>query len=274
MQQQLPLLTIITPSFNQGHFIEETIKSILSQNYPNLEHLVMDGGSKDHTHDVVKKYPNIIWTSEKDRGQTHAVNKGVSRAKGSIIGWVNSDDTFMPGTFDVVVKKFTEDPACGIVFGDYRAIDEKGATLYDVKSFCGSYEEMIRWWDYTYAVHQPTVFVKKEVFDRVGLLDESYHYAMDYEWWLRAAKYYPFQYIPQYLATYRMHKDAKSFAPLETYVYPEQLKASKLHWGPFWLPRYWKFRKSYLAWLARKPKETLHSTELESWFEEEKQKHQ
>jgi glycosyltransferase involved in cell wall biosynthesis len=272
MNSSAPLITIITPSFNQGHFIEETIQSILSQNYPNLEHLVMDGGSTDNTIDILMRYPHIKWISEKDRGQTHAVNKGVTKATGEIVGWVNSDDTFLPSAFNAVIEKFQADPDCAVIFGDYHAIDEKGAILYSVQSFACGYEDMIRWWDYTYAIHQPTVFVRKKVFDVAGLLDESYHYAMDYEWWLRVAKHFPFFHVPYYLATYRFHKDAKSFAPLEKYVYPEQLKASKKHWGPIWTPRYWKFKQSYQMFLLKKKKETLHAPALGEWFAETEKK--
>lgn len=266
------LLTIVTPSFNQGHFIEETIRSIRSQNYPRVEHIVMDGGSTDNTVEVLRNYPDIIWTSEKDRGQTHAVNKGVQKATGEVIGWVNSDDTFLPGCFETVMRKFTSDPGCSVVFGDYHAIDPEGKLLYKVEGFAGSYRDMIRWWDYTYAIHQPTVFVRKRVFEVAGLLDESYHYAMDYEWWLRVAKHFTFHHIPMPLATYRFHKDAKSFAPLERYVYPDQLKASKMHWGPIFLPAYWRYKKSYEAWLEKKRAETMHDPALQSWYDEARKK--
>ena len=272
MTHSMPKISIITPSFNQAHFIEETIRSVQDQNYPDFEHLVIDGGSTDNTIEVVKKFPYIIWTSEKDRGQTHAVNKGIRKSTGEIIGWVNSDDTFLPGCFDVVIKKFLSEPNCHVVFGDYHAIDEEGKLLYSQKSFCGTHEEMIRWWDYTYAIHQPTVFVRKEVFERAGLLDESYHYAMDYEWWLRAAKHFPFHYVPSYLATYRFHKDAKSFAPLEKFVYPDQLRASKKYWGPVWMPKYWKFQESYQKFLLRKSKETMHNPALDEWYQNEQKK--
>ena len=191
-------------------------------------------------------------------------------APGDIVGWINSDDTFLPGALDAVVKQFQADTDCSVVFGDYHAIDEKGAILYSTRGFCGTYAEMIRWWDYTYAIHQPTVFVRKAVFQTAGLLDESYHYTMDYEWWLRVAQHYRFQHIPHYIATYRMHRDAKTFAPLEQYVYPEQLRASKEHWGSFWQPRYWSYRKSYQMWLLRKSKETLHNPALQDWHDETK----
>lgn len=270
MTVDVPLLTIVTPSFNQGKFLEETIRSIHGQEYPRLEHIVMDGGSTDNTVEILKRHPEIIWTSEKDRGQTHAVNKAIQRATGDIVGWLNSDDTFLPGSFEAVMKKFNSDPSCHVVFGDYHAIDENGKLLYTQEGFAGSYEDMIRWWDYTYAIHQPTVFVRRDVFKVAGLLDESYHYTMDYEWWLRVAKHYPFHYIKYPLATYRFHKDAKSFAPLEQYVYPDQLRASKLHWGPVWTPRYWRFKKSYEAWLRRKPKETMHNPALQDWYDETK----
>lgn len=260
------MLTIITPSYNQANYIEETIQSVLRQNYPNLEHLVMDGGSTDGTVDILKKYPHLQSVSEKDRGQTHAVNKGIQKAKGEIIGWVNSDDTFLEGAFNAVIQKFSSTPDCFVLFGDYHAVDERGNPLYSTKGFCGTYEEMVRWWDYTYAIHQPTVFVRKEVFTKAGLLDESYHYAMDYEWWLRVARHYAFHHVPKYIATYRMHKDAKTFEPLERHVYPEQLRASKKHWGNVWQLNYWNYRKSYQMYLLRKQKETLHNPALEGLY--------
>jgi glycosyltransferase involved in cell wall biosynthesis len=263
----LPLITIITPTYNQGQFIEETIQSVLGQQYSALEHLVIDGGSTDETIDILKRFSHLRWVSERDRGQTHAVNKGFQMAKGEIVGWVNSDDTLLPGTFEVVINKFQSDPNCAVVFGDYHTVDEHGTILYSTLGFCGNYEEMIRWWDYTYAIHQPTVFVRKKVIDTVGSLDESFHYAMDYEWWLRVARHYQFHHIPQYLATYRMHRDAKTFAPLEENVYPDQLRASKKHWGHFWQPRYWRFKKSYQLYALRKPKKTLHNPALQDWHE-------
>jgi glycosyltransferase involved in cell wall biosynthesis len=266
MTDTLPLLTIVTPSFNQGHFIEETIQSILRQGYPRLEHIVMDGGSTDDTTKILKNHPHIQWFSEKDRGQTHAVNKGFMKATGEIVGWINSDDTFLPGAFDAVIEAFRRNPSWNVIYGDYEAIDEKGNILYKQESFCGSYEEMIRWWDYTYAIHQPTVFVRKHVIDTIGMLDESFHYTMDYDWWLRIAKQFPFHKVILPLATYRFHKDSKSFAPLEQDIYPDQLRASKKHWGPFWKPRYWMMKKSYQAFLLRKPKETMHNPALESWY--------
>jgi len=262
MDKSLPLLTIITPSYNQGQFIEETIRSILDQNYPNLEHLVMDGGSTDNTIEVLKNFPHIVWVSEKDHGQTHAVNKGLQRARGEIVGWLNSDDTFLPGAFEAVSHKFASEPDCYVAYGDYHAIDAGGKILYSTKGFCGTYEEMIRWWDYTYAIHQPTVFVRKEVIRKVGLLDESFNYTMDHEWWFRIARYYQFKHIPHYIATYRMHRDAKSYAPLEKYVYPELLRASKKHWGSIWGRKYWLYLKSYRAFLLRKPRQTLHNPAL------------
>ncbi len=263
----LPLLTIVTPTFNQDRYIEETIRSVVEQGYPRLEHIVMDGSSTDGTIDVLRRYPHLDWTSEKDRGQTHAVNKAVRKARGDVIGWINSDDIFLKGAFRAVIEKFQADPDCFVLFGDYHAVDERGGILYSTQGFCGTYEEMIRWWDYTYAIHQPTLFVRRQVFETAGLLDETYHYAMDYEWWLRVARHFRFHHLPAFLATYRMHQDAKTFAPLEYYVYPEQLRASKRHWGHPWQRRYWKFRKSYHMYQLRKPKETLHNPALQTWHE-------
>lgn len=262
-----PLLSIVTPSFNQGQFIEETIRSVLNQKAPSIEHIVVDGGSTDDTLAVLGRFGHLDWTSEKDRGQTDAVNKGLRKARGQILGWINSDDVFLEGAFEAVLQTFEADPDCSVVFGDYHAVEADGRLLYSTEGFCGTYDEMVRWWDYTYAIHQPTVFVRRGVLEKVGFLDESFTYAMDYEWWLRIARHYAFVHVPRALATYRMHRDAKTFAPLEEFVYPEQLRASKRHWGPVWRRRYWRYRQSYQAYLKRKPARTLHNPALEQWHD-------
>lgn len=262
MSEAAPLISIVTPSLNQGAFIPETIRSVMGQNYPRVEHIVVDGGSTDSTLAILATFPHLKWTSEPDTGQSNAVNKGMKRATGEILGWINSDDTFLPGAFDAVAARFAADPTCNVVFGDYVAIDEKGAILYRKTGFCSPHNEMVRWWKYTYAIHQPTLFVRRRVLDDVGYLDESYHYAMDYEWWLRLSAKHPFHHVNKTIATYRLHAAAKTSTALEDHVYPEQLRASKAYWGSPVTPGYWVNRFSYRRFLKHKPQFTYHDTIL------------
>jgi glycosyltransferase involved in cell wall biosynthesis len=266
MDTKKPLISIVTPSLNQGRFIEETIRSVIDQDYPKFEHIVIDGCSTDNTIEILKRYPHLVWISERDHGQADAVNKGLAKAQGDIIGWINSDDTFLPDAFEVIAGKFQADAQCSVVFGDHHAVDENGSIIYSTKGFVGSYREMIQWWKYTYAIHQPTVFIRKEVLNSIGSLDETYHFAMDYEWWLRISQRYVFYHIPQYIATYRMHKEGKTFEQLELNVYPEQYRASKKHWGKCWHLQYWQCMLSYQKYLLQKPRATYHHPSLDKLY--------
>ncbi len=200
-------VSIITPSFNQAHFIEATIESIISQTYRDYEHIIMDGASTDGTVEILKSYPHLKWVSEKDRGQSHAINKGFRQATGEIWAWQNSDDTYEPQAFETVVKFFQDHPEVGMVYGDYHTIDEHGEWLFTVHP---------PEWDFSRFIHgrfcplQPATFWRADVARDVGEIEEELHWVMDIDFFARIAKKYRVAHIPEVLGSFRIHAAAKS----------------------------------------------------------------
>jgi glycosyltransferase involved in cell wall biosynthesis len=244
-------VSIITPSYNQGHFIEETIKSVLSQEGKFfLEYLVIDGGSTDHSLEIIKYYDNLIrsggwscrcrgitfsWISEKDFGQSNAINKGLMRANGEVLGWINSDDLYFPGAFQRVVEHFHYNPQDDIVFGDGDVINENGdlqwewlARTYNLK-LLKSYHSL--WNDFTNYIMQQATFWRRRVPERIGLLDETLHYAMDVEYWMRAGQAgLVLAHLPVKLGKFRMISGTKSLSsPLA--FWPDMLEIFRRYNG-------------------------------------------
>ncbi len=210
----LPRLSIITPSFNQAQFLEGTLRSVLNQGYPNLEYLVIDGGSTDGSVEIIQRYADRLayWVSEKDNGQSDAINKGLARATGEIVAWINSDDTYLPGAFRAQVGYLCAHPEVDVVYGDCVYTDADGQPLQNAYGRPFSLTELLRFT----IPYQPTLFMRRTVIERAGLLDPAYHYAMDSEYWLRLhAGGARFDYHPQLVATYRLHGTSKTTSGIQ-----------------------------------------------------------
>lgn len=226
---ELPLVSIITPSFNQAKYIEETILSVRNQGYPRIEHIVIDGGSTDGTLDILRKYEDgLTWISEKDGGQADAINKGFRRATGDILGWVNSDDMYVPGAIQTVVDHFQSHLEDGFIYGDCEALDENGKS-YGIRTHVkqGGWKELVGELDF---IVQPASFWRSSVWKSCGELDEKLHYTLDYEYWMRIAKAFPPRYIPVLLAKERLYAAAKTFSGAVTRMEEIEMVA-KRHGG-------------------------------------------
>jgi glycosyltransferase involved in cell wall biosynthesis len=207
-----PKISIITPSFNQGHFIEETIRSVLAQNYPNLEFIIIDGGSTDETVSILKKYSDWLtyWESVPDRGQSHAINKGLKRSSGDIINWLNSDDWYLPNTLLEVALQFVNDPQVDVVSGhEYHVETKENIFLSGGTYLKSSLEETIEMCQ----IAQPSTFFRADKMHRVGPLSEHFHYLMDGEFWIRYLLLFGqnnFKKMSVPLVNFRLHRDSKS----------------------------------------------------------------
>jgi glycosyltransferase involved in cell wall biosynthesis len=221
--KSIPLISVVTPSFNQGKFIGEAIASVEIQSHHNYEHLVVDGMSTDTTASIMRslmedgRCPYLSWISEPDTGQSEALNKGFKIAKGEIIGWLNSDDRYLPGCFEHVVKVFEENPHVDIVYGDYRLVNELGDAFQtrreiEFSAFVLRYHRILY-------IPTTTTFFRRRVFDEGNWINEDLHYAMDFDFFLRlAARGYQFRHIPEILADFRYQEDSK------TCSFPEKQK--------------------------------------------------
>ncbi|KZL90196.1 glycosyltransferase family 2 protein [Clostridium magnum] len=226
-------ISIITPSYNQGKYIEETIKSVNIQNYKDIEHIVVDGKSSDNTIEILERYEkNIKYVSEKDTGQANAVNKGIKMASGDIIGWLNSDDLYMPNTISKVMEYFKKNPKCDILYANAHFVDVNGTIIgkYPTERF--DYKRLA---DRCY-ICQPSVFFRKKAIEDIGYLDESLHLCLDYELWMRIGKKYRFYYIDDYLSCSRMYQENKTLSRSDE-MYEEAHSILKKYYG--YVPLSW-----------------------------------
>lgn len=201
------MISVITPSFNQGRYLEQTIESVLGQQYPRIEHIVVDGGSKDDTVSVLERYPHLKWVSEPDRGQADALNKGLQMATGDLVGWVNSDDFYEKGAFHRVSQVF-QDESVQWVVGDVTNYYNDGTHIY-LRSENVTSEALMRDPD---LVRQPGVFFRRELLTAVGGWDPGLHMVMDLDLWIRLARIQPPRMVHERLAYFRIHPEQKTRA--------------------------------------------------------------
>jgi len=205
-----PRVTIVTPSFNQARFLEQTLLSVLGQGYPDLEYIVIDGASTDGSVEILQRYAPYLahWVSEPDSGQAEAINKGLRRATGEIVAWLNSDDTYLPGAVVEAVEALRCHPEWGMVYGDVLSVNEDGSPINVMRYEQWGLEDLASF----HIIGQPAVFMRRAALEQAGLLDPSYHFLLDHHLWLRMARSAPVGYVPQVWAAGRFHAGAKNIA--------------------------------------------------------------
>jgi glycosyltransferase involved in cell wall biosynthesis len=205
--QSSPLVSIITPSFNQGQFLERTILSVKNQDYPLIEHIVVDGGSSDNTLDVLRKYHrDLTWVSEPDNGQSDAINKGFGMSKGDILAYLNADDIYLSGAIRSVVDFFSTSIQTDMIYGNYLMIDQHENVLRKCRLFDICFADLLK----RNIIGQPAVFFRRRILEKVGPLDVSLRYSMDFDLWLRIASLGTIRHMNQYLSCFRIHPKSKS----------------------------------------------------------------
>ncbi|MBM4431594.1 MAG: glycosyltransferase [Chloroflexi bacterium] len=207
-----PPVSIVTPSYNQGQFVEETIRSVLLQGYPNLEYIIMDGGSADGSVDIIRKYEPWLayWVSERDSGQAQAINKGWRQSTGDVLAWMNSDDGYLPGALGLAVSWLASHPGTDVVFGACLRVDEGGDVIdqpvlppFEYLAFVDGFNDYIP---------SGSTFIRRRVVERLGGLDESLRLVMDWDYWLRAGLVCSFGQTPEVLSVFRIYPQAKTWS--------------------------------------------------------------
>lgn len=204
-----PKISVVTPSYNQGEFLERTILSVLNQNYPNLEYIIIDGGSADSSVEIIKKYEKYLsyWVSEKDKGQSEAINKGFSRATGEIFAWLNSDDIYLPKVFYKVLKKFKQEFEIDLIFGNVYLIDDFDNIIRELRFTKFDFSMLI----YEGGnLHQTGTFWTKNIYHKVGGLSVNYDFCMDFDFFCKVANKGRLLYIKEFLSGFRIHPSSKS----------------------------------------------------------------
>ncbi len=204
-----PLVSIVTPSFNQGEFISDAIESVLAQDYPRIEYVVMDGGSTDSTLDVLRGYGDRVrWTSGPDAGQSDAIHRGFLAGSGKYIAWLNSDDRYVPGAIATAVEELEANPSAAFVYGLGEFMDRDGTVIgpcsmiepWSLERLLGSLNMVL----------QPATLFRRDAYEAIGGLDTSLHYCMDYDLWIRLGSKYPVRFLPRLLAQARVYADTKT----------------------------------------------------------------
>lgn len=245
MAKTTQTFSIVTPSYNQASFLEETILSILKQkgNF-TIQYIIADGGSYDGSVEIIKKYDELLrdkkvvlnckhialtWWSRKDKGQSDAINQGFKLAEGKYIAWLNSDDYYVQGALEGALKAFASDEKLGLVYGDYDMVDAKGNIVERKKAAKFDLARLIDEGDF---IAQPSCFFTKEAIDKVGLLNPKYHYALDYDLWIRIWKEFPVKKVDELWSKFRLHPSSKTVA-LEKNFWKEEREISRKHGAPF-----------------------------------------
>ena len=258
-QKPLPKVSIVTPSFNQALFLEQTLRSVLEQDYPNLEYIVIDGGSRDGSLEIIHKYADRLayWQSQPDQGQTDAINQGFTRASGEILAWLNSDDLLLPGAVNAAARALQAHPEAAMVYGDALLINAEGKTIGKFPAAQTDYRKLRRGYVH---IPQQASFFRADLWRQVAPLDVSFYFAMDYDLWVRLAALAPLVYVPQLWAAFRLHGAGKSIAA-DDRCWPEMLRVHYRDGGKVLSPivfKYW-LRKLASPLLMHRRKKQMRS---------------
>jgi glycosyltransferase involved in cell wall biosynthesis len=225
-----PLVSIVTPSYNQGRFLEATIRSVLDQDLrPAVEYIIIDGGSTDGSIDIIRHYSDRLayWVSERDQGQTDAINKGFARARGAVLAWLNSDDVYQPGAISEAVAYLLAHPEAGMVYGDTNFVNEAGAPIGRFPAAQTDYRRLRQGYVH---IPQQASFFRADLWRRVGPLDPTFYFAMDYDLWVRLSALAPVTYLPRLWASFRLHGGGKTITA-DDRCWPEMLRVHRRDGG-------------------------------------------
>lgn len=227
-----PLVSVITPSYNQGAYIERCIQSVLAQAGVPFEHIVVDNCSSDATVDILRRYPHVRWISEPDHGQSHALNKALALARGEIIAWINADDAYLPGAFQAASAALSAPGGPHAAAGGVEHVDADGRALGVFRPQAFSVERMSEFWS-GYGLEQPGVFFRRELVDRVGSFDESLHYVMDYDFFLRVRAVSDIRVLTPVVARFVEHPESKTGRERYGSAFVRELvRVASRYWGP------------------------------------------
>ena len=248
----LPRITIVTPSYNQTAYLEQTMRSVLLQAYPNLEYIVVDGGSNDGSAEIIRSYESWLayWVSEPDRGQAHAINKGLARSTGEILAWLNSDDFYPPGTLSLVARRMAGGRASALV-GHCLRLHADGSPSRLLRGRYSSRRRLLAFWK-GYEMHQPSIFWRREVLEKTGLLDEELHYALDFDYWARLSRHCAFENVDAVLSCSNYHPAAKTGDEYEGY-HRELWQRRRHYAGSPLMPQFWWLEASAARHLVERP---------------------
>lgn len=239
-----PRISVVTPSLNQGEFLEQTILSVLEQDYNNLEYIIIDGGSKDNSVEIIRKYEKYLayWISEKDNGQAEAIDKGFRHSTGEVLAWLNSDDQYCPGALNVVGQYFDQNPEVDLLYGDYYLLRRNGT--YKLKKKI-DFDYMVALYCYL-MIPQPSAFWRSTLYNDVGGLDITLSYSMDYDLFLRMARHGCVKHLKLPLSVFRLHTQSKSVANSDRFA-EENYRIQKKHIPETFLSTpYFHFKKNLL----------------------------
>jgi len=248
-----PVISVITPSFNQGRFIEQTIRSVLLQSYPSLEYIIIDGGSSDESVEIIRKYQKYVayWVSEADHGQSHAINKGLQRASGQILCWLNSDDYFTPGALMTVAENLADGSGTYAIVGHMVRVHENGRPPVTIRGGYENRRRLLQFWK-GYGMHQSSIFWRREVLEKVGLLDENEHLIMDFDYWARISEHFEFKNVDKVLSYVNYHSQIKNADNFVSY-HRELKKQAPKYWGSPLRAEYWYLNFSMFHALVCQP---------------------